>query len=192
MTPLISQPGAPAYVARGIYTTTPIDIPGLDGATIASDQKTILDVRDIEFTVVPAQGDLIQIPAEGNIPAAGYFEVVDGDANGGGETTLTIRKWEAPTALVTTSGLSSSLNPSDYGDQPTFTAVISASSTPAGVVCFKVDGIVRAYVMTLDGAASWAPGWSLKVGNHNIVAQFSPSNPLAFGHSIATLVQTVQ
>lgn len=192
ITPLVSQPGAPAYTARGIYDTTPLDISELDGITIISDQKTILDVRDSEFTVVPMQGDLVHIPAEGNIPAQGDFEVTDGDANGGGETTLSLRKWEAPTALVTITGLASSNNPTNYGEQPTFTATITATSIPAGVVCFKVDGAPRAYVMTVDGVASWAPGWSLKVGNHSIEAQFSPSNPLAFKRSQFAIVQTVQ
>ena len=44
--------------------------------------------------VLPQQGDLIHIPAEGMIPAEGDFEVTDVDRNGGGETTLAIRKWE--------------------------------------------------------------------------------------------------
>src|SRR5262245_23228458 len=149
VTPLVSQPGAPAYEARGIWTTDPVDIAGLDGVTITSDQKTILDVRDVEFTVVPEQGDLIYIPAEGNIPEAGYFEVTDGDANGGGETTLSLRKWEASTALATATAVASDLNPSIYGDQPIFTATVTATSVPTGVVCFKVDGAVRAYV-TID------------------------------------------
>lgn len=191
-TPLVSQPGAPAYVARGIYTTNPVDIGGLDGSTIISDQKTILDVRDNEFTVVPMQGDLVHIPQEGNIPAQGDFEITDGDANGGGETTLSLRRWVASTAITTIAALSSSSNPSNYGEQPLFTATITAGGNiPAGVVCFRVDGIIRSYVITSEGVATWAPGWSLKVGNHTIDAQFSPSNPLAFGRSSFAITQTV-
>jgi Big-like domain-containing protein len=192
ITPLVSQPGAPAYTARGIYTTDPVDIGGLDGVTITSDQRTILDVRDIEFTVVPMQGDLIHIPAEGNIPAEGDFEVIDGDANGGGETTLSIRKWEASTALATTTALDSSPNPSTFGEAAIFTVTVSSSSpTPEGTVCIKVDGIVRAYVTLQNGVATWSPGWSLKVGNHTVEAQFSPSHPLEFNRSQATITQVV-
>jgi len=93
-TPIKSQPGAPAYSARGIYTTKAIDVVGLDGQSILSEQQTILDIREIEFTVLPEQGDLVNIPAEGNIPARGDFEIQDTDDNGGGEITLTLRKWE--------------------------------------------------------------------------------------------------
>ncbi|MBT1509412.1 hypothetical protein KIP88_02760 [Bradyrhizobium sp. SRL28] len=93
ITPLASQPGMPAYGARGIYDTRPVDVAGMDGSII-SDQQTILDVRDDEFTVVPEQLDRINIPPDadaGNI-GVGDYEVVDTEANGGGETTLVIRK----------------------------------------------------------------------------------------------------
>jgi hypothetical protein len=92
VTPLASQPGAPAYVSRGIYDTRPIDVQAEDGSII-SDQQTILDVRDEEFAVIPAQLDRIYIPDDADAgKALGEFEVVDSQANGGGETTLVIRK----------------------------------------------------------------------------------------------------
>jgi hypothetical protein len=93
ITPLASQPGAPAYAARGIYDTRPVDVQGMDGSII-SDQQTILDVREAEFTVVPEQLDRIYIGPDadaGNI-GVGEYEVVDSETNGGGETTLIIRK----------------------------------------------------------------------------------------------------
>lgn len=93
VTPLASQPGFPAYGARGIYDTRPIDVQANDGS-IFSDQQTILDVRDIEFSVVPEQLDQIDIPYDpaGNMPALGTFEIMNTESNGGGETTLVIRK----------------------------------------------------------------------------------------------------
>lgn len=92
ITPLASQPGAPAYVARGIYDTRPVDVAGMDGV-ITSDQQTILDVREAEFTVVPEQLDRVYIGPDADAGAAlGEFEVVDCESNGGGETTLIIRK----------------------------------------------------------------------------------------------------
>jgi hypothetical protein len=100
ITPLKSNPGGPAYTLRGIYTTNPVDIMVDQGMAMISDQRTIVDIRDREFIdfghAIPQQGDLIDVPAEGDIPAAGLFEVIDTDANGGGETTLTVRKYEAP------------------------------------------------------------------------------------------------
>jgi len=92
VTPFASQPGLPAYTARGIYDTRPIDVQAQDG-TIVSEQQTILDVRDVEFSVVPDQLDRIHIPAD---PDAGQdlgdYEVTNVESNGGGETTLVIRK----------------------------------------------------------------------------------------------------
>jgi hypothetical protein len=98
ITPVVSAPGAPAFTVRGIYDTGPVDIETDMGTVMISDQTTIVDIRDIELFdaghVLPQQGDRLSIPAEGNIPAEGEFEITDADRNGGGETTLTIRKWE--------------------------------------------------------------------------------------------------
>jgi hypothetical protein len=93
VTPSASQPGAASYRARGYLGTGPWNISAEDSSVI-SDQTTFLDVRDIEFAVVPQQGDRIDIPPDGTVPAAGMFEVVDGSSDGGGLTTLTIRKFE--------------------------------------------------------------------------------------------------
>jgi hypothetical protein len=43
--------------------------------------------------VLPLQGDLINVPADASgLIAEGDFEVLDADPNGGGETTLTLRR----------------------------------------------------------------------------------------------------
>jgi hypothetical protein len=94
ITPLFSQPGAPAYSARGIWTTRGTTIQTEAGLAVLSDQETILDIRDNEFGTVPVQGDLVDIPASAGIPAAGTFEITDAAMNGGGETTLTLRRYE--------------------------------------------------------------------------------------------------
>jgi hypothetical protein len=91
ITPLASQPGQPVYQARGIFDTVPIDVVALDGSII-SEQRTILDLREVEFAVLPVQGDQFAIPADGGLPDAGNWEAIDTSRNGGGETTLTLRK----------------------------------------------------------------------------------------------------
>ena len=93
VTPLASQPGLPSYTARGIYDTRPIDVQAEDGS-IVSDQQTIVDIRDEEFDPIPEQLDRIYIPPDsdaGNI-GVGDYEVVLTESNGGGETTLVIRR----------------------------------------------------------------------------------------------------
>jgi hypothetical protein len=96
VTPTVSRPGQPAYVGRGIYLTGPTDVPLLDGSML-SDQQTILDVRDAEYgNAPPMQGDRINIPFDCNGAPLGDFEVIDADKDGGGLTTLTLRKVETP------------------------------------------------------------------------------------------------
>ena len=98
VTPLASAPSVSAYEMRGIHGTEALDLLGED--VVISDQKTILDLNEEEFLdsghALPQQGDLISIPAHGTLRALGDFEVVSTSSDGGGETTLEIRKWEAP------------------------------------------------------------------------------------------------
>src|SRR3954453_10851753 len=92
--PVASQPAGSSYDARGILDTRGTAIQTDAGMTVMSDQETILDIRENEFDVVPVQGDRVDIPSEGNIPAAGMYEITDAAWNGGGEITLTIRKYD--------------------------------------------------------------------------------------------------
>jgi hypothetical protein len=88
VTPLFGAP----YTARGIYNTRGTVVDTDFGRAVISDQETIVDILEFEFAVLPIQGDLIDIPAYQGIPAAGLFEVTDASTNGGGETTLVVRK----------------------------------------------------------------------------------------------------
>lgn len=81
-----------AYTARGICGTRPMMVDTDFGRAVLSDQETIVDILEYEFTVLPRQGDQVDIPAYQGIPAWGLFEVTDASTNGGGETTLTVRK----------------------------------------------------------------------------------------------------
>lgn len=86
-TPRDGQP----YSGRGIFNTVPLDVMADDG-TILSDQKTILDILEIEFTTIPQQRDTVFIPEDSGLPELGEYEIIDANTNGGGETTLTLRK----------------------------------------------------------------------------------------------------
>lgn len=89
--PVTFSGSAVPSAGRGIYNTDTTDVVTEDGS-ILSDQRTILDVLEEEYTVLPSQGDGVIIPAEGDLPALGEFKVIDVRSNGGGETTLTLRK----------------------------------------------------------------------------------------------------
>lgn len=86
--------GGTAITGRGIFGTVPIDVMAED-SSIFSDQRTILDILEEEFATVPGQNWRVTIPADSGLPALGDFIVLDADTNGGGETTLSLRKVEA-------------------------------------------------------------------------------------------------
>jgi hypothetical protein len=86
-TPLIGA----SYAGRGIFDTRALDVPGEDGS-IYSDQETILDIRESEFPTMPKQGDRVTIARDCNGVDQGTWEITDSSTNGGGETTLILKK----------------------------------------------------------------------------------------------------
>jgi hypothetical protein len=73
---------------------------------------------------------------------------------------------------TTTTALSSSLNPSDYGQAVTFTATIaSAGPTPTGKVQFR-DGTKLIRSVTLSGGIATLTTSNLAVGSHSITAEY--------------------
>jgi hypothetical protein len=102
VTPLVSQPTAGSYSARGIFRTHDTVIDGGEVGAVISDQESVLYVRDTEFAVVPMQGDMISIPTTNGIPPPGSssindppaeFVVSDVNTRGGGETMLQLQKY---------------------------------------------------------------------------------------------------
>jgi hypothetical protein len=96
ITPLVSMPGQPAYVRRGIFDTNSIDVVGQDGQ-IFTDTRTELDIIISEYPALPRQGDRVDIPDDADIPG-GSFEVIDVTpaGNAGGESTLTLGRLVTP------------------------------------------------------------------------------------------------
>jgi hypothetical protein len=86
-------PDGNSYAGRGIFGTYSNDVQALDGS-IYSDQRTILDIRESEFAVMPRQNDHVIIPRDENGVDRGEWVIVDASSNGGGQTMLTIRKYE--------------------------------------------------------------------------------------------------
>jgi hypothetical protein len=89
--PVVS--GGTGYVGRGIFATRSLMVQS-EAGSLYSDQETILDILESEFPVLPMQGDRLTIPKDCNGVNQGEWEVIDKSTNGGGETTLVLRKWE--------------------------------------------------------------------------------------------------
>jgi hypothetical protein len=98
----------------------------------------------------------------------------------GGPLTQTV------TAATSTTAVTSTVNPSVYGQPVTFNAGVSSSCSGnvAGSVQFRADGADLGDPQTVDssGPASISPA-SLSVGNHPVTALFTSSNSDVTGSS---------
>lgn len=92
--PVVSQPGALPYVARGIWHKRPIDVPTEQG--IMSSSTISLGLRLSEFVIPVKPGDQIEIPAYMTLPSVGTVVVEDDDDDGEGMTVLSIKIIEQP------------------------------------------------------------------------------------------------
>jgi hypothetical protein len=103
------------------------------------------------------------------------IEIVD-DNNNFGRATGT-----ATVQASTTTAVTSSVNPSDFGQSVTFTATVTASAgTPAGTVQFKDDGtnLGSAVSLNASGVATFSTS-SLTVGTHTITTEYSGATGFA-------------
>ena len=120
--------------------------------------------------------------------------IYNGDGNYSTSTgTLSGGQTVKPVLKSTSTVVSSSLNPSVYGQSVTFTATITgAGVTPTGTVQFKVDGSnFGSPVNLIKGTANSAATTSLSVGNHIVTAVYSGDSNYATSTGNLTGGQTV-
>ncbi len=115
-----------------------------------------------------------------------------GDTNFTGSTSAALT--QTVKEASTTTKLTSSANPSVYGQSVTFTATVTAKSpgsgTPTGMVTF-LDGITTMAVLPLSGGTvAYTPPAPLSVGSHSITVQYASDGNFAASTSSA-LSQTV-
>ena len=92
-------------------------------------------------------------------------------------------------ALTSTStSLTSSVNPSVFGQHVKFTAMVSPN-TATGTVTFTIDGVAKPAVTISSGSANLTIS-TLSVGTHQIKAKYSGNSKFAKSTS-STLTQTV-
>ena len=113
-----------------------------------------------------------------------------GDAGFNGSTgTLNQGVGSTATAVA----ISSSSNPSVFGQTVSFTAVVTATSgTPTGTVQFQVDGANLGSPITLNGGNAVSPTTSsLTIGNHSVTAAYTPTGTFAASSGTMSGGQTV-
>ena len=117
--------------------------------------------------------------------AAGNFnvEVQVADSNNNFAKTTSA----ATVKAATTTAVSSSVNPSDFGQAVTFTATVTSSAgTPTGSVQFKDNGTNLGPAVTLNASGVATVSTSLlTVGTHTITAEYGGAT--TFGASNGTL-----
>jgi hypothetical protein len=99
------------------------------------------------------------------------------------------RTYVANYGTATTTTLTSSANPSTYGDSVTFTATISPSPAGTGTVTFSDGVTVVCSNVTFLVATATCPTSTLSAGTHSLTAVYSGT--LAFAGSTGSLSQVV-
>ncbi len=112
-----------------------------------------------------------------------YRVIAYNQAGGSTSAPLTV-----PPGGPTTTTLTSSLNPSVFGDSVTFTATVSPAAA-TGTVTFNIDGVVVGTPQTVVGGVAAYTISSLAVGSHPVTATYS--GDLAYLGSTGTITQTV-
>jgi hypothetical protein len=209
----LSQDVAPAATATTVVSDTNPSYDGQDvtfTATVAAQAPGSGDpTGTVTFTSdgSPIGGATLASTPDGDqasitvstLPVGGHSIV----AHYAGDSNDTASKSEALTQTVikgtamapTTTALTSSQNPSTYGEPVTFTATVSAddseAGTPQGSVQFAVDGKNLAGPVALNdsGTATSPAIGSLEPGDHTITAEYDPAVGFAGGGDLLT--QTV-
>jgi Bacterial Ig-like domain (group 3)/Autotransporter beta-domain len=115
-----------------------------------------------------------------------------GDTNFAGSTTAT-PLMQMVNKRPTTTAVTSSINPSTFGQSVTFTATITGSGglTPVGTLTFSVDGVAGSPINLINGQASFSTA-ALAIGNHKIVATYGgDANFTGSSNAASPLVQNV-
>ena len=113
-----------------------------------------------------------------------------GNTNFTGSTSSALTQIVSASTISTTTALTSSLNPSAFGQQVTFSATVSPPSGATGTVTF-MDGAVALGTSALNasGVATFSTS-TLAAGAHSITAQYSGDAGHA-GSTSSALSQTV-
>src|SRR5439155_552485 len=115
-----------------------------------------------------------------SLSVAGHTISVVYNGDGSFNTSTSPNLTQTVNNANTTTAVTSSANPSCFGQAITFTATVSAvapgSGTPTGTVQFRIDGNNFGTVTLSGGSATSAATATLSAGNHIITAIYTPGS----------------
>jgi len=124
-----------------------------------------------------------------------YYDANDGFPGAAGNWHTRIGSFKFPSCAsipITSTALSSSLNPSNLGQLVTFTATVSGGSSPTGTVKFASNGstIGGCGTVALVTGKAQCPTSTLPAGTHSIVATYSgdPGNASSSSPPLSQMV----
>ncbi|MFY9226455.1 MAG: FG-GAP-like repeat-containing protein [Blastocatellia bacterium] len=192
--------GNPGAVAMGDFNgdnKLDLTITNLNNAALSVLRNTSV-IGTIDATSFVSAGFL----STGGGPFIAAIEDLDGDdrldiavcANSNNVASVLRNNCLAiPTQAPTTTMVSSTANPSVFGQSITITATVApmppATGTPTGLVVFNIDGIDQTPI-TLSGGQASFPISSFSTGNHTIFATYSGNSDFLASTS-AIFTQTV-
>jgi hypothetical protein len=95
VTPVRSQPGQPAYQARGVWSIRNVEVQLEEG--VMNTRVITLGVKLADFGPIPPKArDLVAAPAAGPYPDEGTHWIEDIDLDGQGGATMTLKKGTPP------------------------------------------------------------------------------------------------
>jgi hypothetical protein len=129
--------------------------------------------------------------AVGNHPINAVFTSSSSDVSG---SSGSLPGGQIVNPADTTTGMSSSANPSEFGASVAFTATTSVTppgaGTPSGAVQFQDNGTNLPGPQALGGGQASVTTASLSVGSHTISAAYTSDSP-NFNNSAGNLIQVV-
>ncbi len=155
---------------------THFKITNITNGTLFKNDGTTQIANNSFITSAEANAGLRFTPSSNlSSPATTFSFQVQGATNASGAglgpaatASITVNKRTATVAV------SSSVNPSDFGQSVTFTATVSsASGTPTGTVQFKDGGTNLGPAQTLTNGTAQLTTAALASGNHVITAEYS-------------------
>ncbi len=190
-TVVLTSSANPTTLGESVTFTATVSAASPGSGTPTGDVVFTADGVTLDTVPLNSQGQATVATSELTVGSHIIVANYEGDSDfTGNSATLT----QTVSRGSTTTTLSSSANPSVYGQQITFTATVSAvapaSDTPTGTVTFT-DGSTTLGTVDLDsaGKAEWTTSTPLTVASHDITATYNGDSD--FATSSATLTQTV-